>query len=185
MLIIICCGVDPLGFILFGTLCFLDLGVYFPLRLEEFSFIISLNKFSVSLFPPLLFLLLLLGRHLLQRALIMQMFVPLMLSKKSLNVSSFLKIIFSFSVQLVCFPLPCLPYCWFILLHPLIYLIPSYVFFISVIIFISSNWFSLIFSLSLLKVSLNSSTLFPSSVGIFMIINLNSLSGIIAYLCFI
>ena len=56
-------------------------------------------------------------------------------------------------------------------------LIPSSVFFISVIVFLISDWFYFIFSSSVLKFSLCSLILFPSSVSILITNALNSLYG--------
>ena len=66
---------------------------------------------------------------------------------------------------------------------PNLLLIPSKVFFISVIVFFSSGCFFYIFFSYLLKFSLCSSSLFLTSVSILITIVLNSLSG--NYLCFI
>ena len=68
---------------LFGTLCFLDLYVYFLCQLGKFSFIIFSNKFSISCSPspsgtPLI-----------------QMLVLLEISQSLLSLSSFFKILFS------------------------------------------------------------------------------------------
>nr|KAF6369179.1 hypothetical protein mMyoMyo1_010567 [Myotis myotis] len=48
ILIMMCVGVGLIGFILFRTLCFLDLGVYFCHRLGKFLVTVSSNRFSIS-----------------------------------------------------------------------------------------------------------------------------------------
>ena len=64
-------------------------------------------------------------------------------------------------------------------------LIPSSVFFFSFIVFFSSEWFFLIFYIPLLKFSLYSSPILPSSVSILMTITLISKSLIsISLWCF-
>lgn len=62
-----------------------------------------------------------------------------------------------------------------------ILLILSSVFFLSVIESFISDWFFFIFSNSLLKLSLRSSTLFSNPVNIFMTITLNSLRHIVYF----
>ena len=84
-LITLCLGVFLLGFILYGARCtsWTWVGISFP-RLGKFSTIISSNIFSgtFSLFSP-------------SGTPIMQMLLRLMLSQRSLRLSSFLYILFS------------------------------------------------------------------------------------------
>ena len=60
---------------------------------------------------------------------------------------------------------------------PSLLLVPSSAIFISVIVFLSFDWFFSIFSSSLLKFSLCSYILFPNSVSVLITNALNFLSG--------
>ena len=137
----ICFFVDLLGFILFGTLCISCILKSFSFfRFRKFSSIISSYTFSTffSLSSP-------------SGAPIMQMLVCLMLSQRSLKLSLFFKI---------CFPFHCYDWVIFIILpfrllmhsciSPNLLLIPSSIFFISLTVFFSSDWFFFIFSSFLL-----------------------------------
>lgn len=78
-------------------------------------------------------------------------------------------------------PLPCLPDHWFLLLLYLVWCWKSLVYFSVQLLHslgsVTSVWYFLRFSVSLLKFSSCSSILLPSLVIIFMIIILNSLSS--------
>ena len=89
-LITTCLSVDLFGFILFGTLCasWTWMSVSFP-RLGKFSAIISSNKLSAPF-----------SLSSLSGTPIVQMLTCLMLSQRSLKVSSFFIIPFLFSGQL-------------------------------------------------------------------------------------
>lgn len=136
-------------------------------RLGKFLAIIPSNMFSVPSFLSSS-----------SGTLMVWMFILLMLSKRCLNLLSFLKIISSFysSAWMISIILPFISLICFSPSTNL--LILSSVFLISVVIFFNSYWFLFIFPTCWLKVSLSSSTLFPNLVNIFMIITLNSLSGI-------
>lgn len=131
ILIIMCLDVDLYPHLVWDSLCFLDLDVCFlPQISKVFSHYFFTNMFSApfSLSSP-----------------IMQMLVCLMLSQRSLKLSSFLKIFFC-----LLFWLDNLSYFVFRslihLLHHLIHCWFPHVFFISVIVFFSSDWIFLIFS---------------------------------------
>ena len=153
------------GFILFGTLCAYCTWVSVSFfRFRKFSAIISPNMFSTN------FALSSSGTP------IMRMLVCLMLSHRSLKLSSFFKNLFFFD------------WVFSIILSSRLLMrasvspslrnsVPSSVFFISVTVFFSFDWFFYIFSSSLLKFSLCSSILFPSSISILITIALNYLSG--------
>ena len=157
-----CLGVFLCGLILYGTLCTSWTWVTLSSsRLGRFSAIISSNIFSsplsLSLSPP-------------SGTPIMQMLVHLMLSQRALKLSPFFFFFCSDSVIstnlsssfVICFSV-----------SSDLLLIPYSVFYISVIV-CSSLWFFLyMFLNSLLRTfnsSLCSSSLFPSSLNIFMII---------------
>lgn len=94
---------------LWSSLCFLNLEVCFLLWVREvFSYYLFKYNFCPFLSSPS-------GTH------VVQMFLPLMWSKSSLNQSSFLLSFFLlFAAKLGCSALFCLPDCWAVLLHPLI-----------------------------------------------------------------
>lgn len=149
ILIMIC-----LGFILSKLwLCFLHLDVCFLSLFGKFSAIISWDKFSTS-FSSLLFL----------GPLLMWFLVHLMLHPKSLKQFS-LKIFFLFAVGTKWFPLFYqIPYALFCITQPAVNFL---VFFISVILFSSSDWFFLyVFSNPLLKFCVH--LFFSNSVSILL-----------------
>lgn len=123
LLIIMCVGIDLLGFILFAVLsALLDLDVCFPPQMREVS------KFPVPSSLPW--------------TPKTQMLLHWMLLQRSFNLSSFLKFFFLFSLQLGCFPLLCLADGHFILLHSLICCSISCSF---QFVFFSSAWFFFFF----------------------------------------
>ena len=110
----------------------------------------------------------------------MQVLVCLMLSKRSLKVSSFLNSFLS-SVQFMRFSLLCLPDHWFVPLYHLIYcwFLLGY-FLILAIVFFCYVWFFFIFSNSveILTVFIHSS---PKFIEHFIFIILNTLSDILLF----
>ena len=151
-------------FILYGTLCFLDLTISF-LMLGKFFTIISSNIFS----DPFSFSSS--GTH------IIQMLVCLMLSQRSLRLCSILFILFSlFYFTAVISTILFLAHLS-ILLSVILLLIPPSVFLISVIVMfiVACLFFSV--SRSLLNISCIFSILFPRFWIIFTIITLNYFSG--------
>ena len=155
-------GVGLFAFILFGTLCFLDSAVCFLTRLGKFSAIMSSNRFSV-LFS--------LSSH--SGTPIMPMLVSLMLSLRSLKLSSFFLCLYiSFSFCCSNWVIAYLPDHRFVLLHHLICCCFPPVCFSFKLLY-SSGLIGSFFmsSISLLKLSL------CSSIQHQMTITLNSLSG--------
>ena len=163
-----CLGVFLLGFILYGTLCasWTWLTLSFPI-LGKFSTIISSNIFSVPFFlssssgTP-----------------IIQMLVHLMLSQRSLRLSSILFILFSLFcsvvvISTILFSRSLIRSCASVILL----LIASREFLISFIVFFIIVYLLFSSSRSLLNVSCIFSILFPRFWIIFPIITLNSFSG--------
>ena len=154
-ILITCLSVILFGLILFGTLCssWTWMSVSSP-RLGKTSAIMSSSMFSVpfSLSSP-------------SGTRIMQMLVCLILSQKSLKLSSFFKICFSFfsSAWVVSTALS-FSLLFYSPVSSNLLLIPSSVFLFQ--LFFSSIWFFFIFSNSLLNSSLCSSVLLPSSLSI-------------------
>ena len=159
-----CFSLFLLGFILYGTLCFLNLIISFPM-LGKFFTIISSNifsdPFSYSSF----------GTH------IIQMLVCLMLFQRSLRLCSILFILFSlFYFAAVISTILFLAHLS-ILLSVILLLIPPRVFLISgIIVFIIACLFFNV-SRSSLNISCISPILFPRFGIIFTIITLNYFSG--------
>ena len=131
-----------LGFILPGTLCAFWTWVTVSLLMSgKFSAIISSTVFSGPFSSP-------------YETPIMQMLVHLILSQRSLRLSSFLFIHYSVLGQW--FPPFYLPAHRFILLlHLFCYLFLLVYFFTKIIVFFNSTWLFFIFSYSLLKTSCN------------------------------
>lgn len=130
ILIIMCLILDLFWFILFGALVLSELGCQFPSG--NFSAIFSSNKFST------LFSLFFWDPYSVNVSLLNVIEVPYQFS--------FLKILF-YLLLFGLFPLSCLPDCCTASSNLL--LIPCSVFFISVIMFFSSNWLFFVFSISL------------------------------------
>ena len=162
------CCVVPWVYLAWDSLCFLNLSEFFLPILGKFLTIISSNIFS-SPFSLFSFLNLYYG-----------MLVHLMLSQRSLRLSSVLFILFSllFSVAVIS---TTLSFTSFIHSASIILLIPSSVFFISNIVLCILVGLLSKFSGSLANTSCNSlvcaSTLFPAPWIIFTLFALNSFSG--------
>ena len=136
------------------------MSISFPM-LGKFLDIMPSNRFSTPFF--------LFGGTL-------RMLVHLMLSHRSLDVSSFLKSFFF----LFWFKLSDCHYSVFQLAYPLHCIMKStvlYFFFISVIVFFSSAYFFFLFCMPLLNILPCPPILHPSSSSIFVVIALNSLLG--------
>lgn len=134
------------------------MSISFP-TLGKFLDIMSSNQFSTPFF--------LFGGTL-------RMLVHLILSHRSLDVSSFLKSFFF----LFWFKLSDCHYSVFQLADPFLCIMKSVLsfFFISVIVFFTSAYFFFLFCMFLLNVLPCSPILHPSSLSIFMIITMNILS---------
>ena len=149
------CWCEFLRFISFGILCFLELCISF-ITLGKFSANISSCTFlPLSLFPT-----------------IMQMSICLMLFQTSFKLSSCFSICCSnwvistvSSRSLICSSA-----------SSNLLFVPSSIFFISAFVFLHSDWFFYIFSMSLLMFSMYSSILLLSLMSIFMTMILDSLS---------
>ena len=150
------CWCEFLRFISFGiNLCFLELCISF-ITLGKFSANISSCTFlPLSLFPT-----------------IIQMPICLMLFQTSFKLSSCFSICCSnwvistvSSRSLICSSA-----------SSNLLFVPSSIFFISAVVFLHSDWFFYIFSMSLFMFSVYSSILLLSLMGIFMTVILDSLS---------